>query len=36
VAAPALSIAFYAATGARLRQLPFLPDRVLKALKDKT
>ena len=36
VVAPALANAIFAATGARVRQLPFLPDRVLKALKDKT
>jgi isoquinoline 1-oxidoreductase len=35
VVAPALSNAIFAATGARLRRLPFLPDRVLKALADK-
>ena len=34
VIAPALSNAIFAATGARVRQLPFLPDRVLKALRD--
>jgi isoquinoline 1-oxidoreductase beta subunit len=35
VIAPALSNAIFAATGARLRRLPFLPERVLKALEDK-
>ena len=35
VVAPALANAIFAATGARVRQLPFLPDRVLKALRDK-
>ena len=35
VVAPALANAIFAATGARVRQLPFLPTRVLKALKDK-
>ena len=33
--APALANAIFAATGARVRHLPFLPDRVLKALRDK-
>jgi len=36
VVAPALANAIFAATGARVRQLPFLPDRVLRALRDKT
>src|SRR5262249_48675694 len=36
VVAPALSGAIFAATGARLRNLPFLPARVMKALNDKT
>lgn len=36
VVAPALSNAIFAATGARLRQLPFLPERVLKALGERT
>jgi isoquinoline 1-oxidoreductase subunit beta len=36
VVAPALANAIFAATGARVRQLPFLPDRVLKALRDPT
>ena len=35
VVAPALANAIFAATGARVRQLPFLPERVLKALRDK-
>jgi len=34
--APALSNAIFAATGARVRSVPFLPDRVLAALKAKT
>ncbi|MCI0547784.1 MAG: molybdopterin-dependent oxidoreductase [Candidatus Rokubacteria bacterium] len=33
--APALSNAIYAATGARVRSVPFLPDRVLAAIKAK-
>jgi isoquinoline 1-oxidoreductase len=36
VVAPALSNAIFAATGARARSLPFLPERVLKALEGKT
>jgi isoquinoline 1-oxidoreductase beta subunit len=35
VVAPAISNAVFAATGARLRRLPFLPARVLQALADK-
>ncbi|MBI3625847.1 MAG: xanthine dehydrogenase family protein molybdopterin-binding subunit, partial [Candidatus Rokubacteria bacterium] len=35
VVAPALSNAIFAATGARVRNIPFLPQRVLKALKEK-
>jgi CO/xanthine dehydrogenase Mo-binding subunit len=35
VVAPALSNAIFAATGARVRSVPFLPERVLKALKEK-
>ena len=35
VVAPALSNAIFAATGARVRHLPFLPERVLKALSEK-
>ncbi len=34
--APALSNAIFAATGARVRSMPFLPDRVLKALSART
>jgi isoquinoline 1-oxidoreductase subunit beta len=34
--APALSNAIFAATGARVRQVPLLPDRVLAALRAKT
>ncbi|MBI1845632.1 MAG: xanthine dehydrogenase family protein molybdopterin-binding subunit [Candidatus Rokubacteria bacterium] len=33
--APALSNAIFMATGARVRQVPLLPDRVLKALQQK-
>ena len=33
--APALSNAIFAATGARVRSVPFLPDRVLAAIKAK-
>ena len=33
--APALVNAIFAATGARVRHLPFLPDRVRTALKEK-
>jgi isoquinoline 1-oxidoreductase subunit beta len=33
--APALSNAIFAATGARVRQVPLLPDRVLAALRAK-
>lgn len=35
VVAPALANAIFAATGARVRQLPFLPDRVLEALRQR-
>jgi isoquinoline 1-oxidoreductase subunit beta len=35
VVAPALANAIFAATGARVRHLPFLPERVLAALKTK-
>jgi nicotinate dehydrogenase subunit B len=31
--APALAAAIYDATGARMRRLPFTPDRVKKAIK---
>jgi isoquinoline 1-oxidoreductase beta subunit len=33
--APALSNAIFAASGARVRSVPLLPDRVLKAIKEK-
>jgi CO/xanthine dehydrogenase Mo-binding subunit len=36
VVAPALANAIFAAAGARIRRLPFLPERVLQALRDKT
>jgi CO/xanthine dehydrogenase Mo-binding subunit len=36
VVAPALANAIFAAVGARVRQLPFLPERVLEALRNKT
>jgi len=36
VVAPALANAIFAAAGARVRRLPFLPERVLQALRDKT
>ena len=36
VVAPALGNAIFAATGARVRRLPFLPERVLQALADTT
>jgi len=35
VVAPALANAIFAAAGTRMRNLPFLPERLLKALKDK-
>jgi isoquinoline 1-oxidoreductase subunit beta len=35
VVAPALANAIFAASGARVRRLPFLPDRVREALRDK-
>jgi len=35
VVAPALSNAIFAAAGARVRSVPFLPERVLKALKER-
>ncbi len=33
--APALSNAIFAATGARVRQVPLQPDRVLRAIQQK-
>ncbi len=36
VVAAALGNAIFAATGARVRNLPFLPERVLKALREKS
>lgn len=35
VVAPAVANAIFAAVGARVRQLPLLPERILKALSDK-
>ena len=35
VIAPALANAIFTATGARVRSLPFLPERVLKAMRDR-
>jgi isoquinoline 1-oxidoreductase len=35
IVAPALANAIFAAIGARVRRLPFLPERVLRALRDK-
>jgi isoquinoline 1-oxidoreductase len=36
VVAPALANAIFAAIGARVRSLPFLPERVLQALRDRS